>query len=232
MSKRLLVRTRTRAVTPSLALAALLLVAPGCAPAGSPAVAPELQNHRTVAILPFSVAIAGNELPKGMPVEALHTQQRTEGKLFQRQLHAQLQEGQKKGRYTVEFQDIDRTDALLEQAGLTPDSLHRYAREEIAGALGVNAVISGTIRRSRPMSTAGAAVLGILTGVLTGTGGIWGSTNRVEVQIGINDGTTGELLWQHEEQVSGSVGSSPEGLVRTVMGSVASSRRFPYRRPR
>jgi hypothetical protein len=203
----------------------LLLAGGGCASHRGPPLAPELRNHHTVAILPFEVLIAANELPVGMTLQSLLAQQQAEGRLIQRQLHSRFREQQLRGRYTVEFQDVDRTTALLEQAGFPQDSLKRYSKEEIARVLGVDGVLSGTIRRSRPMSTGQALALGLLLG-----GGIWGSTNRVEVDVRIHDGGDGKLLWTHEAKLSGSVGSTADRLAGAVMNNISRSRWFPYRR--
>ena len=141
---------------------------------------------------------------------------------FQQQLYMRFLERHKKGEYTVDFQDVDKTNALLTQAGITSKNLGSYTKEELRKILGVDALISGTIHRSQPMSTGTAIVVGVLFGA-------WGSTNKVDVAMNIHDAATGDLLWKYEHQASGSVGSSSEKLAASLMKNV--SKKFPYKRP-
>jgi hypothetical protein len=186
---------------------------------------PELQNyvekHRIVAILPFKVTIDPKKLPKEYTLEMAHEAERDEAYSFQSQLYFQLLNKHQKGEYTVEFQDVDQTNALLSKAGIEYDSLANYTKAEINKVLGVDATISGEIRRSRPMSTGAAIALGLLVG-------FWGSTNRVDVSINIHEGENGKLLWKYDHQASGSVASSSEGLAKSLMKDI--SKNFPYKK--
>jgi hypothetical protein len=87
--------------------------------------------------------------------------------------------------------------------------------------LGVDAMISGTIRRSQPMSTGAAIAVGVLFGVS-------GETNRVDVNVNLHDGATGKLLWKYDHHESGALGSSSEGLAKSLMKGI--SKKFPYKR--
>ncbi len=107
--------------------------------------------HRQVAILPFDVTISRERLPKNLTSEDLTRMEREEGLAIQGQLHTQLL--RRSAQYTVQFQDVARTNVMLERAGLTGDSLDTRTQDEIAKLLGVDAVISGKIRRSKPMAT-------------------------------------------------------------------------------
>ena len=206
-----------------LLLVAVLLGSTGCAPKiyTDPTFPKAKALHQTVAILPFSVTIDAKKLPKDMTLETVKELEQDEAYLFQEQLYGRFLQRYGKGEYTVTFQDIARTNALLAQAGVAYEDLSAHTREEIAGLLGVDAVIAGTIRRSRPTSTGAAVAVGVLFGV-------WANTNRVDASMELHDGDSGRLLWKYDHQASGSVGSSSEGLAKSLMKSI--SKRFPYRR--
>jgi hypothetical protein len=185
---------------------------------------PEFTNvtstHKTVAILPFIVNIDSKHQSKEFTPEIAKKSERDEAYLFQQQIFSQFLKRQSQGKYTVEFQDTDQTNTLLSQSGITYDNISSYTKSDIAHKLGVDAVISGTIRRSKPMSSGSAIALGVLFGA-------WGSTNRVDITINLHNGTNSDLLWKYDHQASGSIGSSPEELAKSLMNSI--SKKFPYR---
>lgn len=180
------------------------------------------ERHQTVAVLPFSVTIDPTKLPKDWTTEMVTEAQRSEGENMQRQLYFRFIEQQEKGKYTVKFQDIDKTQALLTKAGITQGNLASFTKTELKDVLGVDALISGSIYRSKPMST-GAA---IVTTVLFGFGG---STNKVNVTLNIHDAASGDLVWTYEHKASGGIGSSSEDLSKSLMKSI--SKKFPYKLP-
>ena len=98
------------------------------------------------------------------------------------------------------------------------EELRTALKEDLAKILGVDAVISGKIQREKPMSEGAAIALGVLIG-------FWGSTNKVNIDLTIHDGATGELFWKYTHQISGSVGSSSEQLVKSFTRKIA--RNFP-----
>jgi TolB-like protein len=179
------------------------------------------KSHKKVAVLPFVVTIDSKNQSKEFTIDVARKAERDEAYMFQQQIYSQFLKQQSKGMYTVEFQDTDHSNTLLSKSGITYENLSNYTKSDIARYLGVDAVISGTIRRSKPMSSAGAIVLGLL-------GGFWGSTNRVDVTINLHDGSNGDLLWKYDHEASGSIGSSSEGLAKSLMKGI--SKDFPYKK--
>jgi hypothetical protein len=201
-----------------------LLIATGCGPKIIEANNFEeyRQKHKSVAVLPFSVTIDPTKLPKDWTDKMVTEAQNDEGKSLQRQLYTRFKDRERKGEYSVEFQDIDKTTALLIKAGVNQQNLESFTKPELKEFLGVDAIISGSVYRSKPMSTGGAIVTGVLFG-------FWGSTNKVNVTLNIHDAATGDLVWTYEHKASGSVGSSPEDLSNSLMKSI--SKKFPYQLP-
>jgi hypothetical protein len=177
-------------------------------------------QHETVAILPYDVNITLKKLPEGMTEADVQQMEHDEAYVFQEVLYTQFLKRHSKGEYTVEFQDVDKTNVILTRADIDYEALGRYSKDELAQILGVDSVISGTIARSKPMSTGGAIASTIFFG--------FGTTNQVHVNMSIHCGETGDLLWSYDHEVSGGVGSSPESVAKSLMKDVA--KKFPYRK--
>jgi hypothetical protein len=205
--------------------AAVALPLSGCATHQAylnPQFASTTAAHRTVAILPFHVTISRERLPRNLTPEDVSRMEHEEAFAVQGQLYTQLL--RRADRYTVQFQDVARTNVLLERAGITYDSLGARTPDEMAKLLGVDAVISGQVRRRKPMATGTAIALGVLFGAA-----FMGNTNEVGVDLQLHNGQDGALLWNFSHKFGGSIGSSPERLAEAMMSSIA--RRLPYRKP-
>jgi len=198
----------------------MLLYAASCAKIyTSPDFTNVRNEHKTVAILPFEVTIDAKKIPKGMTLETLKELEKDEGFTFQSQMYSRFLENQKKDKYTVQFQDVDRTNSILLRNGVNYENMRSYTKDELAEMLGVDAVVSGHIRRSRPMSTGGAIASSLLFGFS-------GPTNRVDMDVVIHNELNGALLWKYNHQASGGIGSSSEQLSKSLMKKI--SRKFPY----
>ena len=209
---------RTKA---ALAAAALALL-PACATTYTAENFAEYQaKHETVAVLPFITTIDRRNLKSGYDPEALSDAERAEAYQFQNRLYVQFLDRSEKGDYTVAFQPIDRTNVLMERAGIGYDDLRAYTRDEIGAVLGVDAVISGEIRRSQPVGTGAAVASAFLVGAAS-------PTNVVTVTMSVHDAETGQLVWAYDHAIQGSLGSSSEGIARSLMRNSAS--KFPYTR--
>jgi hypothetical protein len=179
------------------------------------------KQHKKVAILPFIVTIDSKNQSKEFTLEMARKAERDEAYMFQQQIYSQFLKQQSKGKYTVEFQDAELTNTLLSQNGINYENIALYTKSDIAKKLGVDSIISGTIKRSKPMSSGSAIAIGILFGA-------WGNTNRVDITINLHDGKASDLLWKYDHEASGSIGSSPEELAKSLMKGI--SKDFPYQK--
>jgi hypothetical protein len=179
------------------------------------------KQHKKVAILPFIVTIDSKNQSKEFTLDMAKKAERDEAYMFQQQIYSQFLKQQSKGKYTVEFQDAEHTNTLLLQNGINYENISLYTKSDIAKKLGVDSVISGTIKRSKPMSSGSAIAIGVLFGA-------WGNTNRVDITINLHDGNTSDLLWKYDHEASGSIGSSPEELAKSLMKGI--SKDFPYQK--
>lgn len=179
------------------------------------------KEHKQVAVLPFKVTIDMKHLPKNVTPEMVQQQQRDEALEVQKILYSRLlQKSQDEG-YTVGFQDADQTNALLLKAGWPLDSLMGHTKDEIAKALGVDALISGTIQQTQPTSTGVAVAQTLLLGFS-------GSTQRVDINLTVHNGLDGQLLWSYDHNDKGGMMNTVEGMMKSLMKKVAGN--FPYKK--
>lgn len=153
-----------------------------------------------------------------MTIETLKESQQKTGYDIQGNSYTWFLQRQK--HYSINFQDIDKTNALLKKANISFDNIALQDKAELCKLLGVDGIISGKATMLKPMSEGAAIALGLLVGA-------WGSTNKTPTSLTIHD-TQGNLLWKYENTESGSVGSSAESLTKALMKNV--SKKFPYKK--
>lgn len=177
-------------------------------------------THKVVAILPgqVSIRLRPNEARKTTP-ELLAKNEEATGYALQEKMYGWFLRRSDKLNYTVKFQDVSQTNALLKEAKINYSDLQHKSKAELAKLLGVDAVISTLLRTDKPMNEGVAVAMGLVFGV-------WGSTNQATTTINIHEAQKAELVWKYDYQASGSVGSSPENLVNALMRNA--SRKFPY----
>lgn len=178
----------------------------------------EQNKIKILAILPFNTTIDSKRLPKGVTIETLKESQEKVGYDVQSNVYSAFLH--KQDNYTVQFQDIDRTNAILKKNNIQYQDIAFKEKGELCSLLGVDGIISGKITMSKPMSEGAAVTVGLLVGA-------WGATNKADVALTIHQ-KEGNLLWKYDYAASGSVGSSAENLAKGLMRNV--SKKFPYRK--
>ncbi|MGZ5286986.1 MAG: hypothetical protein ACXWV0_04655 [Flavisolibacter sp.] len=179
-----------------------------------------LAKHKTVAILPAEVTmqLRPNQTKNTTQAQLDEMAMKT-GYDIQEKMYGWFLRRGDKYQYTVNFQDVTRTNSLLKDAGISYQDLKSTDRQKLARILGVDAVMQDRASMEKPMSDGAALAVGILLNT-------WGNTNKVETTINIHDGATGDLLWKYDYEASGSVGSSTTNLVDALMRNA--SKKFPY----
>lgn len=176
-----------------------------------------IASHKVVAILPIDVSIKYRKQPKNFSAEGNREQKKSMSKSIQSSLYTYLL--RKGSDYTVTFQDVDKTNILLKKAGMM-DKLDEFTKDEIAKALGVDAVIGGSFESEQSKSEAGAIATAVVFG---GLGGKTGSGTSV---LTINNGTDGELLWRFSKTMDDNIMAATDDLIERMMRKI--SRNFPY----
>lgn len=183
----------------------------------SPKMQEFISTHKKVAILPFNATIGYRKLPKEYNAEANKEAEMKLGYDMQSGMYTFLL--RKTSDYSVEVQDVERTNALLKKNDLI-DKLTETAPEELAKVLGVDAIIKCSYAYQKTKSEGGAIALTLLVGF--GTGSV--ATGTLTMQI--NDGKEGELVWRFYKQMNEDVMSSPASMMERMMRKVG--RNFPY----
>ena len=175
-------------------------------------------NHKLVAILPFDANV--NLRPKQMKditKDQLAELEKNEGLSIQSAMYSWFLKRKKRGDMLIDIQDPKKTNALILQNEI--DNLKTVTSEQLAQILGVDAVITGTFETDKPMSDGASIALGLLVG-------FWGTTNAATINMSVNNGSDGELLWNYNKRVAGSLGSNTDQLINKLMRKA--SRRLGY----
>lgn len=99
----------------------------------SPKLKTAVASHKIVAIIPFETKISFKKQPKDFNLEAHAQKEKSMATSIQSSMYTFLL--RKSNGYSVEFQDVDKTNILLKKAGLV-DKLDEVTKDELAKALG------------------------------------------------------------------------------------------------
>ena len=125
----------------------------------------------------------------------------------------------KSDKYSVSFQDVDRTNALLKSKGIF-DKLDEITQDSICKILGVDAAVKCSYSYEKTASEGGAIAKTILFGSMGG------KTGSGALTMQIYNGSDGELLWRYYKAMDDNVMGSTDQLMERMMRKV--SRNFPY----
>jgi hypothetical protein len=185
----------------------------------SPKLQTEIQKHKMIAILPFQATITYKRPPKNFDAAANTAEEQKLATNMQQGMYTYLL--RKSGSYSVSFQDIERTNALLKQKGLY-DKISEVTQDSVCKALGVDAVIKSSYSFEKTSTEGGAIVKAVLFG------SAFGKTANGLLTMQIYNGADGDLLWRFHKEMDESVMGSPNEVMERMMRKVA--RNFPYER--
>lgn len=160
--------------------------------------------HKTVAIIPFSVDIEGeNKKQITSKKERVRNEKEIEEKV-QESLYKFLLRNQNS--YSIEFQDISTTNLKLKNSGIM-STLYTTSKEEIAKALGVDAVIAGDYVQKMNNKESKSGI----------------------IKITLFDGASGDWVWKLDENAGSkySLIDETDKLMNNLMDKVVNY--FPYR---
>lgn len=176
-----------------------------------------IESHKTVAILPFKANITYKKKPKDFDPETIKADEAKLSTTMQQGMYSYLLN--KGGKYSVTFQEVDRTNILLKKAGLY-DKLEETLPDSLAKVLGVDAVIKCVYDHEIVGGSEGGQIAkAILFGGAsrTGSGGL---------TMQIYDGKKGNLLWRFYKEMNENITSNANQIMDRMMRKV--SRNFPY----
>ncbi len=171
-------------------------------------------RHEVIAIVPPKVNITPR---KNVDPELLARQEKLEAEIFQREMYSWLLRRKMQGRMFIEVQDVETTNVRLRRAGYFANESLTPA--EMCELLEVDGLITSRFALAKPLSEGAAIALGVIFDV-------WGPTNQTSVYMELHDASTRQVIWNFNHRISGSVGSTSQGLVDDLMRRA--SKKMPY----
>jgi hypothetical protein len=194
-------------------------------------------KHKTVAILPMYITQTGHKA-KTETDESIKTANEQWGYSFQETFltYALRQTSKKKKAPIVNFQGIQKTNALLKEAGLNIEKLYEKQPEEIAALLGVDAVLMTTVERDKNFSdgvaygmAAGRAVLNAIgkAGTTSASNALSVNSSDINMNSYLYNAGDSKLLWKTFRKGGTDLPSSVNGVIEYYSNWIA--KRIPYK---
>ena len=196
----------------------------------------QVANHRTVAILPFQIRQTGH-VGKNESVDAIKATNEKWAYVFQESLLSYSLRHTSKNRkgQMISFQGAQRTNAILNELGLSVDAMYSKKPEELAQLLGVDAVIMTTLEKDKNFSDgvayglkAGSVLLNAVSKSAT-VGAPLNGINAADVNLNsyLYDAKDGKLLWKTFRQGGTDLPTNTDDLVEFYSNWIA--KKLPYR---
>jgi hypothetical protein len=182
----------------------------------SPDLKSMLYTAKTVAILPFKVSISYKRMPKNVTLDQIKNNEKAESGQMQEGMYTYLLRKSKD--YSVSFQEVERTNALLKKVGVF-ESVDEVLADSLCKILGVDAVIKSSWSYQKTGSEGAAIATALLFGVATNTG-----SGQLVMQI--NRAKDGGMMWRMAKEMNEGAFSSANILMERMMRKVG--RVFPF----
>lgn len=178
------------------------------------------ENHTTLAIIPFFTKL---DLEQELSKEEQNRLEELEGKAVQDALETYFGRGKKRKKFSVEFQNVKNTNALLAQNRIDYSNIDTYTIKQLSDILEVDGIISGNLDLNVLLSRGVPDEVSFIDYLL-------GDANYGRIGIKISDGKTGKLLWKYENEITKKSGRNTADLIEKMMRKM--TRRFPYDKER
>ncbi len=174
------------------------------------------EDHQVLAIVPF---IANLDLKHSVDQMELKSLARKEGYAVQNALETYFSKRKKRKKFNVEFQNIEDTNAILTQNGVSYDNLDIYTITQLCKILKVDGIISGNLNLNILLSKGVPTDFNLLDYFS-------GDANYGRIGVKVSDGDSGKLLWKYEKAITKKTGKNTTELIDRMMK--LASRKFPY----
>lgn len=193
------------------------------------------RSHKKIAVLPYENYYTGR-IPKDLTEEDIIELQEDESKLFQRSLYFQLLEESrdiKKGDIYVSIQNVDDTNSILADAGLSIEDSWKERPSKLAQILGVDAVVKIDMHKNFWLSNGESAAVNIATtiagAIIPGIDNTrLGRTSEIYINANLIDADAGVSLWAWNRKIDTDWQCETDEAISRVNHQI--SKRFPYRR--
>ncbi len=175
-------------------------------------------GHQVLAIVPFITKL---DLKEEISRDELKKLEEKEGYAVQNALETYFSQRKKKKKFSVEFQNIKNTNALLSQNNISYANIDVYTTKQLSELLGVDGIISGSLDLNILLSKGIPEGFSLIDYFL-------GDADYGRIGVKISDGRTGKLLWKYEKKINKKSGKNTNDLIDRMMKLAA--RKFPYDR--
>ncbi|PKA96899.1 hypothetical protein B0O79_0540 [Flavobacteriaceae bacterium MAR_2009_75] len=176
------------------------------------------EEHEVLAIIPF---LTNLDLKDEISKSELKLLEEKEGYAVQNALETYFSKRKKKKKFSVEFQNIKNTNAILAQNDITFKNIDVYTIKQLSEILEVDGIISGSIDLNVLLSKGVSTDFNFMDYFS-------GSANYGRIGVKISDGSSGKLLWKYEKEINKKSGKNTNDLIDRMMKLAA--RKFPYDR--
>ena len=175
-------------------------------------------DHQVLAIIPFLTHL---DLEDKITKKELQAREEKEGYAVQNALETYFSQRKKKKKFSVDFQNVKNTNALLAQNDIDFDNIDIHTIKELSEILGVDGIISGNLDLNVLLSDGVETKFNFMDYFL-------GDADYGRIGVKISDGATGKLLWKYEKEINKKSGKNTDDLIDRMMKLAA--RKFPYDR--
>ena len=176
------------------------------------------ENHKVLAILPF---LTNLDLKDEIMKTEVKQLEEKEGYAVQNALETYFSQRKRKKKFSVEFQNIKNTNAILSQNNITYENIDVYTIKELSKILQVDGIISGNMDLNILLSKGVPTEFSLMDYFL-------GDSNYGRIGIKISDAASGKLLWKYEKKIDKKTGKNTNDLIDRMMK--LATRKFPYDR--
>lgn len=195
-------------------------------------------KHQSIAVVPVKMIFTG-KLPEDVDKKEVAKIEEAESIEFQRTLFNEILKNNRYGEhgFRIKFLPVSETNQLLEKADISVRESWQKTPEELAEALGVEAVVQARIQKTRYMSDLvsygldlGRKLLTILTGRLevVALPNNLSKTNDIQADCEVVDGKDGLVLWAMTLQQPTNWRRSSKEVIQQISAKMAKN--FPYRK--
>jgi hypothetical protein len=197
----------------------------------------ETMYHKLVAVLPAEMIFTGKQ-PKNLAPEDIAKIEEQESAAFQLALYNSILRHANSNKYItiVNFQDVNTTQKLLEQNHLSVRESWKADDKELAGKLGVDAVIKMRVQKQRYMSDEASYGITVAKQILYNTG-ITSKVPMPYTPAKTNDIYTScslisnnQTLWNDNYKSASDYNSPANAIIEGITDNFG--KHFPYKRKR
>jgi len=178
------------------------------------------RDHKVLAIIPF---ITHLDLKEELSPEERTELEEQEGYEVQNALETYFGRGKKRKKFSVDFQNIQNTNAILTQNNINYSNIDTYTVKQLCRLLQVDGIISGNMDLNILLSEGVPTDFSFMDYIR-------GDANYGRIGVKISDGATGKLLWKYEKEITKKTGRNTIELIDKMMKKAA--RQFPYEKER